>query len=156
MSPDQALSRLSRLCSRSEKSVFDLRKKLSDWGFARQEAEAVVKKLQASGFVDDKRYAKAFVHDKSTLNRWGQLKIRNALKNKQIEETFIDEALAGLDNVAVRKNLAQLLSIKKKSIAGLPLVEQKMKLLRFALGRGYGYEEIVEVMNKSIIKSLNG
>ena len=147
MTPEQAFSRLSRLCSRSEKSVFDLRKKLSDWGFATQEAEAVVKKLQASGFVDDRRYAKAFVHDKSALARWGQLKIRNALKSKQIESAIIDEVLAGLDNLAVRKNLAHLLSIKKKSIANVPVVEQKMKLLRFALGRGYGYEETLEVMN---------
>jgi regulatory protein len=147
MTPEQAFSRLSRLCSRSEKSVFDLRKKLSDWGFATQEAEAVVKKLQASGFVDDRRYAKAFVHDKSALARWGQLKIRNALKSKQIESAIIDEALADLDNLAVRKNLAHLLSIKKKSIVNVPVVEQKMKLLRFALGRGYGYEETLEVMN---------
>ena len=147
MTPEQAISRLSHLCSRSEKSVFDIRKKLSDWGFATQEAEAVVKKLQASGFVDDRRYAKAFVHDKSALARWGQLKIRNALKSKQIESAIIDEVLAGLDNLAVRKNLAHLLSIKKKSIANVPVVEQKMKLLRFALGRGYGYEETLEVMN---------
>ena len=147
MSPEQAFSRLSRLCSRSEKSVFDIRKKLLDWDFPKQEAEGVLKKLQAAGFVDDKRYAKAFVHDKSALARWGRIKIRNALKIKQIDNSIIDEVLAGLDNLAVRKCLAHLLSVKKKSVAMLPAAEQKIKLLRFALGRGYSYEEINDVIN---------
>jgi len=143
MSPEQAISRLSRLCSRSEKSVFDIRKKLSDWDFSAQEAEVIIKKLQLSGFVDDRRYAKAFVHDKSTLSCWGRLKIRNALKNKHINNDIIDEALAGLDNLVIKERLAHLLSVKKKSMASLPPAEQKIKLLRFALSRGYSYEEVM-------------
>jgi len=147
MSPEQALSRLSRLCSRCEKSVFDLRKKLSDWNFPSQEAETIIKKLQAAGFVDDRRYAKAFVHDKSVLARWGRLKIRNALRNKQIEPSIINETLAALDNLVIKENLSHLLTIKKKNIATLPLIEQKSKLLRFALSRGYSYEETCEAIN---------
>jgi len=147
MSPEQAFSRLSRLCSRGEKSVFDIRKKLLDWDFPKQGAEAVLKKLQAAGFVDDRRYAKAYAHDKSALARWGRIKIRNALKAKQIDSAIIDEALAGLDNLAVRERLAHLLSVKKKSVTTLSAAEQKIKLLRFALGRGYSYEEINDVIN---------
>ena len=148
MSPEQALNRLSRLCSRSEKSVFDIKKKLSDWGVLPQEAETIIKKLQLSGFVDDRRYAKAFVHDKGTLARWGQQKIRNALKIKQINNDTIKEALAGLDNSTVKENLQHLFSIKKKSMTNLPLAEQKIKLLRFALSRGYSYEEACEAISR--------
>ena len=147
ISPEQALSRLSRLCSRSEKSVFDLRKKLSDWNFSLQEAETIIKKLQAAGFVDDRRYAKAFVHDKSTLARWGRLKIYNALKNKQIEPSIINETLAALDNLLIKENLAHLLTIKKKNMTTLPFIKQKAKLLRFALSRGYNYEEAREAID---------
>jgi regulatory protein len=146
--PEQAVSRLSHLCSRSEKSVFDIKKKLSDWNFSAQETETIIKKLQLSGFVDDRRYAKAFAHDKSALSCGGGLKIYNALKNKHISSDIINEALAGLDNLTVKKNLTRLLSVKKRSLAGLPPAEHKVKLLRFALNRGYSYEEVCQVMKE--------
>jgi len=149
LTSEQALSRLSRLCSRSEKSVFDIRKKLLEWDFPVQETEAIIKKLQLSGFVNDRRYAKAFVHDKSALARWGRLKIRNSLKNKQIDSSIINEALAALDNAIIKENLCRLLAIKKKSLASLPPAEQKIKLLRFALSRGYSYEEACEAMSEN-------
>ena len=50
--PEQALSRLQRLCSRAEKCIADVRRKLLEWEFAPGEASKIIAQLQAGGFVD--------------------------------------------------------------------------------------------------------
>jgi regulatory protein len=140
ITPEQASARLQRLCSRTEKCVADVRRKLSDWGVASGEASKIVAQLQDGGFVDDRRYAGAFVHDKIALSRWGAVKVRKALKDKKIDDEIIREALGGIDKLAQERNLAYLLSHKYKSLKPVPTDGQKVKLLRFALGRGFEYE----------------
>ncbi len=151
MTTEQALSRLENLCSRSEKCVADLQKKLRDWEIPALEAQKIIDSLQSHGFVDNLRYAKAFTRDKSKLSRWGLLKIRNALKNKQIEDFFIKEALLEVDTLTVQDNLVHLLLIKKKSLKLAPPAEQKAKLIRFALSRGYSYDETLRALSASCI-----
>lgn len=145
---ERALARLQRLCSRAEKCVADIRKKLSDWEISADEANTIVERLQASGFVNELRYAKAFVHDKSDLSRWGLVKIRSALRNKKISDEIIKEALREIDNLTQEKNLACLLSIKNKSLNTISAADRKVKLFRFALGRGYDYEMAAGVIGK--------
>jgi len=153
MTSEQALTRLQNLCSRSEKCMSDLRKKLTAWEIPAAEATKIVARLQADGFVDDRRYAKAFVRDKSRLSRWGILKIRNALKNKQIEDAIIKEALTEVDSLTVQNNLVYLLQQKKKSLKAIQPIEQREKLLRFALSRGYSYNEALVIIDKLIRNS---
>jgi regulatory protein len=148
IAPEQALQRLQRLCSRAEKCVADVRRKLSDWEFAPGEAAAIVVQLQAGGFVDEQRYAKAFVHDKITLSRWGTLKIHKALKNKKIDDEIIREALRGVDKLTQEQALACLLSHKSKSLTADPPAARKVKLLRFAIGRGFEYDMALRAVDE--------
>ncbi len=152
MTTDQALSRLQQLCSRAEKCTADLQKKLLDWEIAPAEARKIIAALQADGFSDDLRYARAFARDKSRLSRWGLVKIRRALKIKHINDAVIQEALAEIDNLSLHDNLVHLLQLKLKSLKPAPPAEQKVKLLRFALSRGYSYEEALDVLS-ALLKS---
>ncbi|MDR2449184.1 MAG: RecX family transcriptional regulator [Prevotellaceae bacterium] len=140
IAPEQALSRLQRLCSRAEKCVADIRRKLLEWEFAPGEASKIIARLQADGFVNERRYAKAFVHDKITLSLWGVLKIHKALKYKKIDDEIIHEALSGIDKLTQEQALAYLLSHKNKCLKPASLAGRKIKLLRFAMGRGFEYE----------------
>jgi regulatory protein len=148
ISPEQALSRLQRLCSRTEKCVTDIRLKLAAWEFAPGETSKIIAQLQAGGFVDERRYARAFVHDKITLSYWGVVKIRKTLKNKKIDDEVIREALAAIDKLTQEHTLACLLSHKEKSLKAVPLVTRKAKLLRFALGRGFEYEMAMRAVDE--------
>jgi regulatory protein len=148
MMPEQALLRLQRLCSHTEKCTDDILKKLLAWDVAPDMAETIIAQLQAAGFLDERRYARAFVHDRSNLMHWGTLKIRMALRNKKISDEIINEALQAIDKLAQGKDLAHLLSVKNKSLPLMSDVDRKMRLLRFAVGRGYDYEMAVNEVNK--------
>jgi len=76
--PEQALAALMRLCARAEKSSGDALRLMRTWGVAEEARREVLRKLTAQGFIDDARYAGAFVRDKIRLAGWGARKIRTA------------------------------------------------------------------------------
>ena len=92
--PEQALAALMRLCARAEKSQNDARRLMRGWGLAEREGEQVLARLVRDRFIDDGRYAEAFVRDKLRLSGWGEYKIRTALQRKHIDRELIDAALA--------------------------------------------------------------
>lgn len=95
--PEQALAALMRLCARAEKSQEDARRLMRGWGLAERDAEGVLAKLVRDCFIDDARYAGAFVREKLRLSGWGEYKIRTALQRKRIDRALIDAALAEAD-----------------------------------------------------------
>ena len=69
--PEQALAALMRLCARAERSEEDARRLMTRWGVAPADRERVLERLRRDRFIDDARYAEAFVRDKINLSGWG-------------------------------------------------------------------------------------
>jgi len=139
------LCALQALCARREYCSSEMLKKASDrldGDLAR--AKILLGSLEADGFVDNLRYASAFAREKSALTGWGPVKIRFALKAKGIASETISEALSAVDSQKAESKLYRLLEAKKKTLKGDPQI--KLKLLKFALGRGYEYDSVAAVL----------
>lgn len=133
--------RLRGLCSRREYCVEDMRQKALKAleGDAASAAE-IVETLLKEKYVDDLRYASAFARDKASIQGWGEVKIRYMLSAKKISRDIIDQALAEIDDRKASDRLHKLLENKYRSLKDDP--QRKLKLLRFALSRGYSYEKV--------------
>ncbi len=141
--------RLRGLCSRREYCIEDIRQKAlkSLDGDAVLAAE-VVETLVKEKYVDDLRYASAFARDKSSIQGWGEVKIRYMLSAKKIRREVIDQALAEIDHSRASSRLEKLLEAKYRSLRKDP--QCRLKLLRFALGRGYSYDEVNSLVSQLI------
>lgn len=143
MDPEQkkVFDKLSAQCARREYCVTDVRNKaLKALDGDVERAAAVVDALVADGYADDLRYAGAFAREKASLSGWGPVKIRYALRAKGVVAGTIDEALQEIDSDKAADRLGKLLDVKRKSLQGDP--QLRLKLIRFALSRGYEYEEV--------------
>ena len=140
------LDRLRGLCSRREYCVADVLKKAAD-GLEgdRAAAQEVVDVLVKEKYVDDLRYASAFARDKSAIQGWGEVKIRYMLSAKGVPRDVIDKALEEIDQDKADSRLEKLLQNKLKSLKDDP--QCRLKLFRFALGRGYSYDEVNSLIN---------
>ena len=140
------LDRLRGLCSRREYCYADVLKKAKDAldGDA-QAAKEVADVLVEDKYVDDFRYASAFARDKSAIQGWGEVKIRYMLSAKGVSRDVIDKALEEIDQDKADSRLEKLLQNKLKSLKDDP--QCRLKLLRFALGRGYSYDEVNSLIN---------
>ena len=139
--------RLRGLCSRREYCVEDIRQKALKAldGNAALAAE-VVETLVKEKYVDDLRYASAFARDKSSIQGWGEVKIRYMLSARKVSREVIDQALSEIDTERASSKLQKLLETKYKSLREDP--QCRLKLLRFALGRGYSYDEVNDHVNQ--------
>ena len=142
----KVLDRLRGLCSRREYCYADVFKKAKDAldGDA-QAAKEVADVLVEDKYVDDLRYASAFARDKSAIQGWGEVKIRYMLSAKGVSRDVIDKALEEIDQDKADSRLEKLLQNKLKSLKDDP--QCRLKLLRFALGRGYSYDEVNSLIN---------
>lgn len=147
---EKVADKMRRMCSRREYCVADIRKKLLvqlDGNAA--EADEIIAMLLNEKYVDDLRYASAYARDKASISGWGAVKIRYMLASKGVSADIIASALDEIDSGKAQARLDKLMETKFKTLRDDP--QCRMKMLRFALGRGYGYEEaasIVEALTK--------
>lgn len=138
---------MRRLCSRREYCVSDIRTKLmKELEGDAQKVETALNKLIEERYVDDLRYATAYARDKASISGWGATKIRYMLSAKGVAKDVISEALNEVDESKAASRLEKLLEHKYKSLKDDP--QWKIKLLRFALGRGYSYDEVSDQIRR--------
>ena len=142
---EKVLDRMRNLCSRREYCRADIMKKvISALDGDREKAEKVMEILVAEKYIDEFRYASAFARDKSSISGWGETKIRYMLSSKGVPREIIDKALEEIDESKAMTRLEKLMENKYRSLKDDP--QCRLKMLRFGLGRGYGYDEVSKVL----------
>ena len=144
---EKVLNNLRRQCSRREYCTSDILKKAQkaldgDAAKAMQVLEVLVKEK----YVDDSRYASAYAREKSSIAGWGDVKIRYMLSAKGIAKDIISGALEEIDSNRAESRLEKLLENKYRTLKDDP--QWKLKLIRFALGRGYSYDQVNGYVSK--------
>jgi regulatory protein len=134
----QVLDRLQQICSRQEKSPADILLLLKKWGIT-EEQDAVLGHLKKEGFVDEQRYARAFVADKLKFDHWGRVKIRYVLYQKGIPAKVCDNVISNIDPMEYSSMVERELRKKRKTLKGTPR-EVWAKLARYGASRGYEME----------------
>lgn len=147
ISPDMALERLEDLCARSEQCTADLRSRLYRWGVPGQAAAHVIEQLENGRFVDDERFARAYVRDKYRFSRWGRRKIAAGLAAKRIPRHMISDALGEIDDEEYHAIMVAVLQAKARSMDDAVSYENRMKLLRFGASRGFEPGELAKIIN---------
>lgn len=137
LTPPEALHRAAALCSSAEHCTADIREKLARWGVTEADSRTIIDRLVQERFIDEQRYAVAFVKDKFRFSGWGRIKMRYALQQKRIDGSNIDHALATLDEEQYNDRLLELLQAKSRSIRDDDPEARRAKLFRFATSRGF-------------------
>lgn len=139
MTYEMALQRLTALCASAEHCEYEMMEKMRKWEVDEADRARVMEYLRKARFVDDERYARAFVKDKIRYNQWGRRKVEQGLWAKHISEDIRQRVLNEVDDSLYTSVLAELLKSKRRSVKGANDYEVKMKLVKFALSRGFDY-----------------
>jgi regulatory protein len=137
LTPSQAMNRAAALCARCEQAPGDMREKLIKWGLSGDDAGQIISQLTEQGFIDEQRFARAFVKDKFAFNGWGKIKISHQLRLKGISGESIDEAMAAIDDEEYRSRLTELLRAKWRTVKEREPRAAWAAMMRFAASRGF-------------------
>ena len=147
MTEQEAYLRLAALCAQAEHCQQEMRDKMRRWGVDEVAQDRVVDRLVKERYVDDERYARAFVKDKIRYNKWGRRKVQQALWQKHIEQEIQQQVLDEIDEKEYLEVLCPLLKQKRKSTKAVNDYEMNQKLMRFALGRGFTFDIIRQCLD---------
>lgn len=144
---DVALERAELLCARSEQCSYDISVKLSRWGLSADAAGRVLTSLQSSGFVNDERFARAYVREKYLFSRWGRRKISAALYAKRIDKNIIADALEEVDMRRYASNAFKVMATKLRMLpADMELPDKRNRLIRFGISRGFETSLVMKIV----------
>lgn len=135
----EAYLQLAAACAQAEHCEQEMRDKMKRWGMDHEAQNRVVERLTKERYIDNERYARAFVKDKVRYNKWGRRKVQQALWMKRIDDDIQQRVLDEIDDEEYLKVLVPLLKQKRKSIKAANDYELNQKLVRFALSSGFDY-----------------
>lgn len=144
----EILNKAEAYCSAVERCPSDVEAKLKAWGASPETVAAVMERLFKEKFLDTVRFCSAYVRDKYRFNQWGRMKIAQMLRMKGLSDRDIQSGLEEIDTEEYDSILKKLLKQKMKSIKAANDYERSMKLIRFAMGRGFTLEEIRRYVNQ--------
>ena len=139
MTEQEAYLQLAALCAQAEHCQQEMRDKMRRWELDDATQNRIIARLVKERYVEDERYARAFVKDKIRYNKWGRRKVQQALWQKHIDTDVQQRVLDEIDDEEYLKVLVPLLKQKRKSIKAANDYELNQKLVRFALSRGFDY-----------------
>ena len=148
--PDKALQDLTRYAARAERSSGDALRLMRRWGIGEVDRRQILEKLQRQHFIDDERFAEAYVREKTRLAGWGIHKIRAGLRMKGIAPALIERVTQVLSDQRPdnKQRLAELLARKRRSLKEVDVYKVKDKLIRFGMSRGFDYEDVADVVQQ--------
>ncbi|MFI3280359.1 MAG: regulatory protein RecX [Rikenellaceae bacterium] len=149
-SAEEALSSLMRQCARAEKSSGDALRLMARWGVEQERRAEVLERLIAEKFIDDRRYAEAYVREKLNLSGWGARKISSALKAKGIAQSIITESLSDLDRGSMSERLYAKIERKARTVKYKDQYDRKSKLIGYGMSLGYDYDMVLDAVSQII------
>lgn len=138
----EALSRVAAYCSTAEHCRAEITEKLQRWSIPYDAIDRILARLEQEKYIDEERYCRAFVRDKYRFDKWGKVKIGQALQLKKIPQSVYFPFLNEIDEEEYLSILSGLLAAKRKSVRAENEYERNNKLVRFALSRGFEMKDI--------------
>jgi len=144
----QILSKAMTYCSRTEHCTQDVKSKLDLWGVVQSDMDYYLERLRVDGFLNDARFANAFVRDKFRFGKWGKIKIKYHLRQKGLDDELINRALLEIENDEYDEVLMELMEKKKQSLKESDKLKMKAAMIRYAAAKGYEPDKIYKAIDQ--------
>ena len=137
-SKEEALQKAKQYCAYQERCHSEVKEKLYSFGMHTNEADELLSELISGNYLNEERFAIQFAGGKFRIKQWGRIKIKYALKRKQVSEYSIKKALKAIEENEYNKTLAKLFDQKLKTLkAEKNIFIKKRKLQDHLLQKGF-------------------
>jgi regulatory protein len=141
-----AREKIQAYCAYQERCHMEVTMKLKSWGLIQEAIDLLIIELIQFNFLNEERYARSFTSGKFRIKKWGKLKIRMALKKREVYFKCIDLAMLEIDDKTYLNTLKELLQKKNDVLKETNSYKRKMKLIRYLVTRGYEYDLIHDAL----------
>ncbi|MFT5821605.1 MAG: regulatory protein [Crocinitomix sp.] len=144
----EAKQKLEAYCAYQERCDQEIRKKVRPWGMYSEDVDILISDLIQNNFLNEERFASAFVSGKFRIKRWGRIKIRQHLKQKNISNYSINKGLGEIDEQEYLDTLNDLAVSKNALTKAKNKWDRLAKMQRYLQSKGYENDLIREILNQ--------
>lgn len=148
LTPGQAKVKIAAFCAYQERSQQEVRDKLYGYGLYQDEVEELISIMITENFLNEERFAEAYVRDKFHLKKWGRLKIEQGLKQHQLSPNCIKLGMREIDAEAYWNTLVELTEKKWATTRESDDFKKKAKIHRFLISRGFEYDLVSNALQE--------
>jgi regulatory protein len=145
-SRQQAKIKAENYCAYQERSQYEIRNKLYEWGLYQTDVEEIISELIESNFLNEERFALAYTLGKFRIKQWGKIKIKHALKLKKVPDRLIHKSLQSINDDDYINTLKQILEKKGRTISDKDPFKLRYLLSRYASGKGFEMDLISDLL----------
>ena len=146
-SKEEALQKAKHYCAYQERCHSEVKEKLYSFGMHKNEVDELLSELINDNYLQEERFAIQFASGKFRIKQWGRIKIRYALKQKQVSEYCIKKALKAIDENDYKKTLIKLFEQKLKTLkAEKNIFIKKKKLQDHLMQKGFETDLIIKLI----------
>lgn len=148
-SKDEALQKAKQYCAYQERCHSEVKEKLYSLGMNKKEVDELLSELISENYLNEERFAIQFAGGKFRIKQWGRVKIKYALKQKQVSEYCIKKALKAIDETAYTRTAEKLFEQKLKTLRSEKnIFTKKRKLQDHLLQKGFETSMISKLIAK--------
>lgn len=149
LTPEQALQKIKHYCAYQERCHSEVKEKLYGYGLHKTEVERIIGIVIEEGYLNEERFAVQFAGGRFRLKKWGKVKIRYALRQKNVSEYCIKKGLNAIDEDDYLNTLSQLFTQKLKELKGQKnQFIRKRKIQDYLVQKGYESDLIYSLLRK--------
>ena len=147
LTKEQAYQKAKHYCAYQERCHSEVKEKLYTLGLYKKEVEELMAALVEENYLNEERFAVQFAGGRFRIKRWGRVKIKYELKQKQVSDYCIKKALSSIDEKDYERTLQKLFTEKKKtSKSEKNSFVRKRKISDYLMGKGFETDQINELL----------
>ena len=147
MNKEVALEKMKAYCAYQERCQKEVQDKLFKLSIDNEIAEEILIELITSNYLNEQRYAEAFVSGKFRIKGWGRIKIKQHLKQKQISEYCIKKGLNEIEESEYLSKIEEWIIKLDHKYSSLNLFDRKGKIAQRLTAKGFETSLVWEVLN---------
>lgn len=148
LSREQALQKAKQYCAYQERCHSEVKEKLYGFGLYKKKVDEILSELIEENYLNEERFAIQYAGGKFRMKQWGRIKIKYALKQKQVSEYCIKKAMAAIPEADYIRTLQKLFEQKLKTLKSEKnIFVKKRKLQDYLLQKGFETSVISNLIN---------
>jgi len=144
----EATIKLMQFCAYRDRSQKEVEEKLREMRMIPEACEQITIQLMRENFLNEERFAHSFVRGKFRIKKWGRIKIKQELKQRDISAPLIKSAFTEIDESEYFASLESVAKKKFKLIKEADPYKKKHKLVTYLQQRGFEIPLIFEVIEQ--------
>lgn len=147
MTQKEGLEKMAKFCAYQERCQSEVKTKLYGTGLSSDEIDNIICELIEQDFLNEERFAQAYVRGKFRHKSWGKVKIKQHLVQKGISSYCIKKGFQEIATADYYNKLHTLIEKKSKTLTEENPFLRNQKLARYLIGKGFESEIVWEEIN---------